>query len=161
MDTYTAFFAGAGVAFTCQLLWSRGILKKSNIWKVAVKAAQTGCNVKMVLIVRTDLPMGKGKVASQCAHAALSCYRSCQTRAPDILNLWVLVGQPKIIVRADKDGEECLIELKRKAEELNLVSCLIRDAGRTQLEPGCATVVGIGPGPSMLVDKVTKHLKLL
>ncbi|XP_049800019.1 peptidyl-tRNA hydrolase 2, mitochondrial-like [Schistocerca nitens] len=161
MDVYTAFFAGAGIAFTCQILLSRGILKKSSIWKVAIEAAQTGHNVKMVLIVRPDLQMSKGKVASQCAHAALSCYKRCQTRAPDILNLWECVGQPKIIVRGDKDGEECLLELKRRAEELNLVSCLIRDAGRTQLEPGCATVLGIGPGPSPLVDKVTKHLKLL
>lgn len=28
---------------------------------------------KMVLIVRNDLKMGKGKIASQCAHAAILC----------------------------------------------------------------------------------------
>lgn len=28
---------------------------------------------KMVLVVRTDLKMGKGKIASQCCHAAILC----------------------------------------------------------------------------------------
>lgn len=30
-------------------------------------------STKMVLIVRTDLKMGKGKIASQCSHAAILC----------------------------------------------------------------------------------------
>lgn len=29
--------------------------------------------LKMVLVVRTDLKMGKGKIASQCSHAAILC----------------------------------------------------------------------------------------
>ena len=33
---------------------------------------------KMVLLVRTDLGMAKGKVAAQCAHAALACYKKGQ-----------------------------------------------------------------------------------
>ena len=30
---------------------------------------------KMVFVIRTDLNMGKGKVAAQCAHAAVMCYK--------------------------------------------------------------------------------------
>ena len=36
----------------------------------------------------------------------------------------------------------------------------VRDAGRTQVEAGSLTVVGIGPGPSLVVDTITKGLKL-
>ena len=32
-------------------------------------------DVKMVLVVRQDLKMGKGKAAAQCAHAAVGAYK--------------------------------------------------------------------------------------
>jgi hypothetical protein len=31
--------------------------------------------LKLVMIVRTDLKMGKGKIAAQCCHAAVGAYR--------------------------------------------------------------------------------------
>ena len=31
--------------------------------------------MKMVLVVRTDLDMGKGKIAAQCGHATLAAYK--------------------------------------------------------------------------------------
>ncbi|CAH1400792.1 unnamed protein product [Nezara viridula] len=43
-------------------------------------------NVKMVLVVRNDLGMRKGKIAAQCAHAVLGCYKSASSSCPDILN---------------------------------------------------------------------------
>ena len=33
---------------------------------------------KMVLVVRTDIGMGKGKACAQCAHAAVACYKVMQ-----------------------------------------------------------------------------------
>ena len=37
----------------------------------------------------------------------------------------------------------------------------VDDAGRTQVEPGSATCIGIGPAPESEVDKVTGGLKML
>ena len=38
------------------------------------KAATTG-EMKMVLVVRSDLKMGKGKIGAQCGHAVLGAYK--------------------------------------------------------------------------------------
>ncbi|KAG2459042.1 peptidyl-tRNA hydrolase 2, mitochondrial [Polypterus senegalus] len=113
---------------------------------------------KMILVVRSDLKMGKGKVAAQCSHAAVSAYKQCQKRNPELLKQWEYCGQPKIVVRVpDESG---LIELMLQAKDLGLPVSLIKDAGRTQIAPGSLTVLGVGPGPADLVDKVTLHLKL-
>ena len=36
--------------------------------------------LKMVLVVRTDLDMGKGKIAAQCGHATLAAYKIAAKR---------------------------------------------------------------------------------
>ncbi|XP_049628690.1 peptidyl-tRNA hydrolase 2, mitochondrial [Suncus etruscus] len=113
---------------------------------------------KMILVVRNDLKMGKGKVAAQCSHAAVSAYKQIQRRNPELLKQWEYCGQPKIVVKAP--DEETLVELLTHAKVLGLTVSLIQDAGRTQIAPGSQTVLGIGPGPADLIDKVTGHLKL-
>ncbi|XP_007946051.1 peptidyl-tRNA hydrolase 2, mitochondrial [Orycteropus afer afer] len=113
---------------------------------------------KMILVVRNDLKMGKGKVAAQCSHAAVSAYKQIQRRNPELLKEWEYCGQPKVVVKAP--DEETLVELLTHAKMLGLTVSLIQDAGRTQIEPGSRTVLGIGPGPADLIDKVTGHLKL-
>ncbi|XP_034034897.1 peptidyl-tRNA hydrolase 2, mitochondrial [Thalassophryne amazonica] len=113
---------------------------------------------KMILVVRNDLKMGKGKVAAQCSHAAVSAYKQVQRRNPELLKQWEYCGQPKVVVKAP--DEEALIDLLSHAKEVGLPISLIQDAGRTQIAPGSRTVLGIGPGPSDLIDHVTGHLKL-
>ncbi|MGH0159429.1 UNVERIFIED_CONTAM: hypothetical protein FKN15_037343 [Acipenser sinensis] len=113
---------------------------------------------KMILVVRNDLKMGKGKVAAQCSHAAVSAYKQVQRRNPELLKQWEYCGQPKVVVKVP--DEDSLIEILASAKELGLPVSLIQDAGRTQIAPGSRTVLGVGPGPADLVNKVTGHLKL-
>ncbi|NXX78919.1 PTH2 hydrolase, partial [Urocolius indicus] len=113
---------------------------------------------KMVLIVRNDLKMGKGKVAAQCSHAAVSAYKQVQKRNPELLKQWEYCGQPKVVLKAP--DEETLLQLLTNAKQLGLTVSLIQDAGRTQIAPGSKTVLGIGPGPADVIDKVSGHLKL-
>ena len=40
---------------------------------------------KMVLVVRQDLKMGKGKACAQCAHAAVSAFKKARSSCPEIL----------------------------------------------------------------------------
>jgi len=119
--------------------------------------------IKMVIAVRTDLNMGKGKIAAQVAHAAvslvLSVINSNNREWKAWLNEWLNEGQAKIVVKVPN-----LEELNKRYEEairLNLPAVIIQDAGKTQLEPGTTTCLGIGPAPSEIVDKITGDLKLL
>lgn len=79
-------------------------------------------------------------------------------RQPQILKLWKLSGQRKVVVKVDDEQE--LLQVEKDASRMGLITSMIRDAGHTQVMPNTRTVVGIGPGPTELVDKVTGHLKL-
>lgn len=117
-----------------------------------------GGEFKMILVVRNDLKMGKGKVAAQCSHAAVSAYKQVQRRNPELLRQWEYCGQPKVVVKAP--DEDTLIDLLGRAKDVGLPVSLIQDAGRTQIAPGSRTVLGIGPGLADLIDGVTGDLKL-
>jgi len=103
--------------------------------------------------------MGKGKIAVQVGHATLTASEEAKRRHPDWWNQWFHEGQAKVVVKVD--SESALRDLRREAEELGLPSALIQDSGLTQVEPGTATCVGIGPGPVELIDKITGELPLL
>jgi PTH2 family peptidyl-tRNA hydrolase len=114
---------------------------------------------KQVVAVRTDISMGKGKLAAQVAHAAVAASRDTERKKPEWFKAWWREGQAKIVVKVE--GESQLIDLKRKAEELGLPTSIVVDRGLTQIPPDTATCLGIGPGPSELIDSVTGDLKLL
>lgn len=115
----------------------------------------------MVIVVRSDLPMGKGKIGAQCAHAALECCRQTLSneKKQQMFRSWLQVGQPKIVLRIP--NEEELLILVDRAQRAGLITAIIKDAGRTQLKPGTVTVVGIGPGSNEVIDSLTSKLKLL
>ncbi|KIO34771.1 hypothetical protein M407DRAFT_240569 [Tulasnella calospora MUT 4182] len=114
---------------------------------------------KMVLVVRSDLGMTRGKIAAQCGHATLACYKTLQKSNPALLAHWERIGQAKVALKCDSEDE--LLLLQATAQSLNLCARTIQDAGRTQIAAGSTTVLGIGPGPVKLVNQVTGKLKLL
>ena len=114
---------------------------------------------KQALIVRSDLGMGKGKIAAQCAHASVQAVLEAQNKAPDALESWMDGGCAKIVLKVT--GEAQLHELYVKAKKLKLISVIITDAGHTQIDPGTTTVVAIGPAATRDIDAVTSGLKLL
>lgn len=52
--------------------------------------------MKLVLVVRTDLKMGKGKIAAQCSHATLKAYKQSSVYNKPMLKAWEKIGQPKV-----------------------------------------------------------------
>ncbi|RMZ85015.1 hypothetical protein DV738_g304, partial [Chaetothyriales sp. CBS 135597] len=93
--------------------------------------------VKLVLVTRTDLGMTKGKIAAQCGHATLACYKALAANPVHrpLLRRWEGSGQPKIALQA-KGGQDQLETLQALALSLGLCARVIRDAGRTQIEAG-------------------------
>ena len=73
--------------------------------------------------------------------------------------MWEDFGVKKVTLRIESDVE--LEDVWLAAKEQGLVAMYIRDAGHTQIAAGTRTVLGIGPAPVPLVDKVTGHLKLM
>jgi PTH2 family peptidyl-tRNA hydrolase len=113
---------------------------------------------KMVLVVRTDLGMTSGKIAAQCSHAALACYKILQAKSPTLLRQWERTGQTKVALRCEHEEE--LLLLEAQAQSLNLCARSIQDAGKTQIAAGSRTVLGI-IGPTRLINQVTGELRLL
>ncbi|KAG4979362.1 hypothetical protein JHK84_032941 [Glycine max] len=74
---------------------------------------------KMILVVRNDLKMGKGKIAAQCR--------------------WEMSAQPKVVVKIE--CEEDMLALQERAKSLKLPTHITIDAGRTQIAPRPVEVV--------------------
>lgn len=68
-------------------------------------------------------------------------------------------GSAKIVVAVNSESE--MLSLRDKAKGMNIPYYLVRDAGRTQVDPGTMTVCAIGPAKVSDVDEVTGKLSLL
>ena len=111
--------------------------------------------MKQAIVARTDIGMGTGKLAAQVAHASLSAYEDAGTSAQ---NDWKSGGQKKIVLKGS--GEKQLQRLADEARREALPYALVRDAGHTELEPGTATTMAVGPATDEEIDAVTGELSL-
>lgn len=111
----------------------------------------------MVLIVREDLRLSSGKVAVQCAHAAVSCTLAARKSQARLVERWRQAGARKICLKVKTLSE--LQMLAGQAQTAGFVMHLVKDAGHTEVEPGTITVLGIGPGPRRSIDALVGDLK--
>lgn len=65
----------------------------------------------MVLVVRNDLQMGKGKIGAQCGHATLGSYRAAQNLGKNskywakAMEKWSWEGQKKICLKVQTEAD--------------------------------------------------------
>ncbi len=111
---------------------------------------------KQAIVVRTDLKMGKGKLAAQVAHASVGALKKADKRT---IAKWEREGGKKVVLKVRSSKK--LKALYYKAAKERLPCFLVSDAGLTQLRAGVVTALGIGPAESDRIDKITKSLKLL
>lgn len=115
--------------------------------------------VKQVIVIRSDLNMGKGKIAAQAAHASVVATLEAMKHNKNWYDRWMREGMKKIAVKV-RSEEELEIVFQKGSKE-KMPRSLINDAGHTQLEPGTATAVALGPAPATIIDPITKDLKLM
>jgi PTH2 family peptidyl-tRNA hydrolase len=111
--------------------------------------------MKQAIVARADLGMGEGKLAAQVAHASLMAYEDADAKTQ---SAWKGEGQKKVVLQADSESQ--LFELAERAKSKRLPHAVVRDAGHTQLDPGTASALGVGPAEDDRVDAVTGDLSL-
>ena len=114
--------------------------------------------IKQVIVVRTDLDMGKGKIAAQVGHGCVLGAEHVRKSNPEWFSEWWM-GQEKVVLKVANLKE--LEQIIQDALEFGLPCSGISDAGHTQLPSGTVTCASIGPAPEEKIDKITGDLQLL
>ncbi|KAL3136929.1 hypothetical protein ABBQ32_006535 [Trebouxia sp. C0010 RCD-2024] len=126
-------------------------------WQGNVKVPEE--ELKMILVVNKELGMRAGKVAAQCAHAAVGVVEHVRKHNQPLLRQWEQYGAAKVAVKCPKQAE--MMQIKAQAREEGIPFYLVTDAGRTQIAAGSQTVLALGPWAKSRLDKLTGHLGLL
>ncbi len=123
-------------------------------------------DVKQVILMRTDLDMGIGKMVAQGAHASegATIKQNDRLQVMDMelwenLTAWKKTGKTKIVLGVK--SEEKLLNLVKKAEDLGINTYVVTDEVRTVFGKPTITCACIGIDTKENLDKVTKRLRLL
>ena len=124
--------------------------------------------LKQVIVMRTDLNIGRGKMVAQGAHASgmflvhrlMELASDYHAKVPPEEMIWITQGMTKICLGVDTEAE--LLAIAAMATEAGLRVHVIIDAGRTEFNGmPTKTSVAIGPNDAAVVDAITRHLRLL
>lgn len=135
---------------------------------------------KMMIVMRRDLKMRKGKIAAQAGHAcveAILMALSKEGRTSDLemtsdgvylrntdkqstpLYDWFINGCAKVCVYVD--SEEELLDIAQKAKERRIIAPVITDAGMTEFHGiPTKTCLALEPLPADIADELTGTLPL-
>ena len=135
---------------------------------------------KMMIVMRRDLKMRKGKIAAQAGHACVEAILmalakegrlgdmkmteegmelNCEGKEHTPLSEWFAYGSAKICVYVD--SEEALLEIAGKAAERNILAAVITDAGMTEFHGvPTKTCLALEPLPAEIADELTGGLPL-
>jgi PTH2 family peptidyl-tRNA hydrolase len=114
--------------------------------------------IKVVVVVRTDLKMSAGKIAAQSIHAALGLLRNLGPNRDSVVAAWLANREKTVCLSCD--GLDRMVNLQSQARALGLNTHIVCDAGRTEVAAGSCTVLAIGPDTAERIDAVTGSLKL-
>lgn len=135
---------------------------------------------KMMIVMRRDLKMRKGKIAAQAGHACIDAILTAlnkEGRMNDLevtseglalkstdkpsspLSDWFTCGCAKVCVYVD--SEEALLDIAKKANERGIIASVITDAGMTEFHGvPTKTCLALEPLPADIADELTGTLPL-
>ena len=135
---------------------------------------------KMMIVMRRDLKMRKGKIAAQAGHACIDAILMALNKEGRIsdfemtdeglslrntdkpstpLSDWFAYGCAKVCVYVD--SEEALLGIAEKAKEKGIIASVITDAGMTEFHGvPTKTCLALEPLPAEIADELTGDLPL-
>ncbi len=135
---------------------------------------------KMMIVMRRDLKMRKGKIAAQAGHACIDAILMAlqkENRMNDFemtsegitlkntdrpntpLSDWFQYGCAKVCVYVD--SEEALLDIAKKAQEKGIIASVITDAGMTEFHGiPTKTCLALEPLIAEVADELTGTLPL-
>ena len=135
---------------------------------------------KMMIVMRRDLKMRKGKIAAQAGHACIDAVLRALSKEGRIndfemseeglvlkntgkpntpLSDWFAYGCAKVCVYVD--SEKDLLEISEMAKEKGIISSVVTDAGMTEFHGvPTKTCLALEPLPAEIADELTGVLPL-
>ena len=111
----------------------------------------------MVLMIRGDIKMSKGKVLAQISHAVVSATVKAYT-STNIFYKWQADGEKIVILKVP--NLKTLFTITNIATRKQVPNGFVIDAGLTELKEETVTVGFVGPDYDNKIDKLTGQLKL-
>ena len=169
------------VAFGKQCGFANDIALRVNLCYNTIKVVKTTMyKSKMMIVIRRDLRMRKGKIAAQAGHACIDAILMAlnkEGRLNDFemtvdgltlentdkpsspLSDWFTYGCAKVCVCVD--SEDALLEIAQKAKEKGIIASVIVDAGKTEFHGvPTKTCLALEPLPAEIADELTGDLPL-
>ena len=151
-------------------LYNKVFSKKDNYDHITLsKESSVSKNIKQVIVVRRDLNMRKGKIASQVAHASQAwLFANNESNRVDELKIkltsseamWLTGSHAKVVTYVDSEDE--LRDLMFHAEIKGVQFHPIIDEGRTEFHgQSTLTCCAFGPDDEESINEITGKLKLL
>ncbi|MHA1448593.1 MAG: peptidyl-tRNA hydrolase [Candidatus Hodarchaeales archaeon] len=116
-------------------------------------------DLKQAMVVRTDIPLSKGKVVIAAVRASIAAAEKAKLLKRSKFMEWLNSGQKKVVLKTSNRDE--LDELARACgvKKVTTVSFTLEDLGFAN---GKETIIlGIGPDREKTINSLTGHLKLL
>lgn len=107
---------------------------------------------KIVIGVRTDIKLAASETYSALADAVIKTVVDSLKTNGENVDKWMISGQTKVCTKVQ--SPEMMDDLIQKAEEAGIQYSVVEHNGHIA---ACA----VGPAENDLVDKVTRHLKLM
>lgn len=124
-----------------------------------VPMSQKTSETKMIIVMRKDLNMRKGKMVAQGSHSAVGLSLWLESNPTDAYKDWLDSSFKKICVSVNSEAD--LLAIYQKAVDAGLPAKLITDAGHTEFNgvptKTCCAILGY----TNELDPITGELPLL